>query len=88
MTFVVQQTQGLYTYACYILFGQKSHHDGVLRKLFPNFFDKLHKVFWVAIGHVQAYVLDERNGLQNAGQFFQIRHSTAWAGRDMLRTRR
>ncbi len=54
---------------CCVLFGQKSHHDGVLWKPFPNCFYKLHKVFRVAIGHVQADVLDERNGLQDAAQF-------------------
>ena len=51
---------------------ERPHHDSVLRKPPPDGFDKLHKVFRVAVGNVQTDESDVRDGLQDAAQLLQV----------------
>lgn len=46
--------------------------------------DKLHKVLRVAVGHIQTYVLEGGDGLQDGAQLLQICFAAAWAGSYML----
>lgn len=64
-----------------------SYHNGVVRELPPDCFDEFHKVLGISVGHIQANVLNEWNGFQNAAQFLQICLPTAWAHSHMLRRR-
>jgi hypothetical protein len=51
---------------------ERPHHDSVLGKPPPDGFDKLHKVFRVAVGNVQTDESDVRDGLQDAAQLLQV----------------
>lgn len=73
---------------CYLMLWKESsrlsYHNGVVRELSTDCFDKLHKMLRISIGHIQTDVLNEWNGFQNAAQFLQICLPTAWARSHML----
>lgn len=64
--------------------GQQTYHDGVFREALPHILHKFHKVFRVAIGHVQAYILHLGNSVQDLFQLLKVRRACAWAGSQML----
>lgn len=53
------------------------YHNGVVGELPPDCFDEFHKMLRISIGHIQADVLDEWNGFQDAAQLLQVCLPTA-----------
>ena len=51
---------------------RSDHHDGMLREFFADIPDELDKVFRVAIGHVQADVLETGQGFDDVRQLLQV----------------